>query len=413
MGNPAHLLAALGGSILILAGCGGSGGGGGGGNSSNNAAIPPASSAPVVATASNVLPITVNSGPAGSVNLAFASVTVCVPGSASACQTVDGILIDTGSTGLRIIASALGALALPQQTDASGNPVAECAQFADGSSWGPVKMADVKLSGKQASSLAIQVIGDPGFAAVPSGCPGRTRNTVSRLGANGILGVGSFRYDCGDACVQSTSPGIYYVCPSAGCTRTVRPLSGQVQQPVSVFAADNNGVVVQFPSVPDSGVASLSGTLTFGIATQSNNALGSAAVYTVDPLTGWLTTVYKGRTLPNSFIDSGSNAYFFQDSAIASCTVTGTLGFYCPPAPQSLSALIQGTNGRNTSIQFGLTSASSLFAGGGTAFNNLGAPNASFTSFDWGLPFFYGRTVFVAIEGAAVSGAPAGPFVAF
>src|SRR5207342_1303998 len=76
----------------------------------------PASTNVVAAPAQNVQPITVNSGPANNyVNGLFTSVTVCVPGSASNCQTIDGVLVDTGSSGLRILSSAL-TLNLPQQT---------------------------------------------------------------------------------------------------------------------------------------------------------------------------------------------------------------------------------------------------------------------------------------------------------
>jgi hypothetical protein len=46
------------------------------------------------------------------------------------------------------------------------------------------------------------------------------------------------------------------------------------------------------------------------------------------------------------------------------------------------------------------------------AFSNLGGPSPVSNSFDWGLPFFYGRNVFVAIEGQTTS-AGMGPFVAF
>src|SRR5580658_3932989 len=101
-------------ALMVAAGCsggsspssgnGGSGNGGGGGGST-----------------SNVQAITVTLEPvpgAGYVDGAFTSVTVCVPGSTTSCQTVGGILVDTGSSGLRILSSAL-TISLPQQTNGS------------------------------------------------------------------------------------------------------------------------------------------------------------------------------------------------------------------------------------------------------------------------------------------------------
>jgi Protein of unknown function (DUF3443) len=41
---------------------------------------------------------------------------------------------------------------------------------------------------------------------------------------------------------------------------------------------------------------------------------------------------------------------------------------------------------------------------GNAAFNDLGGPNPG--TFDWGMPFFFGRNVFVAIDGRQT---PAGP----
>ena len=86
----------------------------------------------------NVLPVAVNAGPANNyLNGLFASVTVCVPGQSN-CQTVNGVLVDTGSVGLRVLASAL-TLSLPPQTATNGGgQVLECAQFQDGFTWGPI-----------------------------------------------------------------------------------------------------------------------------------------------------------------------------------------------------------------------------------------------------------------------------------
>lgn len=403
-------LAALLAALTVIQGCGGGGG--------ESTSAPAATGTNTIAGASaNVQPISVNAGLGGTVNLAFTSITLCAPGSGN-CQTIDNVLIDTGSTGLRIMASALApALALPQQLDAQGDPVLACGHFADGYTWGPVKLADLKIAGEQASSLPLQVIGDPKFSPqVPSRCSatGVSRNSVSELRANGILGLAIFRQDCGPACAQSASHGIYYTCPPAGCQAAVMPLALQLQHPVSKFAVNNNGVIIELPPVPPEGAATISGSLVFGIGTQFNNGIGRATVIGVDADTANFTTIYNGTSYSASFIDSGSNAFFFADAGTPVCTDPAAAGFYCPPATKNLSALIQGRNGRSASVGFSLANAVALVTGrpGYAAFGNLGAPSLGADVIDWGLPFFYGRNVYTAIDGAGTPAGP-GPYVAF
>src|ERR1043166_1318340 len=127
------------------------------------------SSGPV--PASNTQTIAVNGGPQGNyANGLFTTVTVCVPGS-STCQSVSGVLVDTGSFGLRLLSSALTTVSgsLPQQKDATGSSIFECAQFVDSVVWGPVKTADITISGEKGSSLPIQLI-DASTTPVPAGC---------------------------------------------------------------------------------------------------------------------------------------------------------------------------------------------------------------------------------------------------
>ena len=383
----------------FLSGCGGGG-----------AAASTAASGPIASAAANVQPIVVDLGPAASANVPFTTITICIPGT-STCQTIDHVLVDTGSSGLRIVSSVLAStIVLPQQVDVNGQPLAECAQFADGFSWGPIKFADVNISGEFAGSMPVQVI-DNTFA-VPSSCSsaGVAEQTVQDVGANGILGIGMFVYDCGDACVSQALPGIYYVCPTTGCQPVAQALAAQVQNPVASFANDNNGTIIQLAPIPPGGTTNVQGALIFGIGTQSNNAVGAATVITVDPQTGEFVTQYNNHTF-QSFVDSGSNALFFSDPLIPVCS--SDPGFYCPAAPLNLTAILQGFNGVTATVNFNVISAANLFNNAtNAAFAELAGPSIGPESFDWGLPFFFGRNVYTAIEGRNTSNGP-GPYFAF
>ncbi len=382
--------------FALLSACNG---GSGGGNSSTLVS----STTP---TGDNVVAISVNPGLTGSVNRAFTTVTVCVPGT-SQCQTIDNIAIDTGSMGLRVLASAIGSMSLPTQTSISNHPLAECIQFVDLTHvWGPVKLADVKIGGKTANSLPIQVVGDSSVGTEPSTCASgnsaANMDTVAEMGANGILGVGLFQQDCGNYCSLYTTNNVYFDCPTTTCTQTAATLASQVHNPIDFFGSDNNGVVIDLPSVPASGSASVNGWMIFGINTRDNNALGSATAHTTSAV-GYVGTNYKGSYYPQSFIDSGSNGLFFPDASIPQCTTA--VGFYCPPNTLQLTGTIVGRNNVSTDIVFGVTNAEAL-NGSLFAFNNLAGPYSA--GFDWGLPFFFGRKVFTALETNLE-----GPYIAF
>jgi Protein of unknown function (DUF3443) len=374
-------------------------------------------------TTSNTLAINVNTGPAVSAgtlatNSAFTSITVCVPGSTSQCQTISGILVDTGSSGVRILSSAL-TLTLPQQKDSGGNAIAECTQFVSDETWGPVQTADLTIGSETAGSQAIQVIGGSGSgvsATAPTSCSsqGPVDDTLASFGANGILGVGNFIQDCGPACApgSTSNPGFYYTCPSSGCVVTTEALTSQVSNPVVSFAKDNNGVIVELPSAT-SPQTSLAGSLIFGIGTQSNNGLGGATVYTLDA-TGEFTTLFqKNNQSYSAFLDTGSNAIYFLDTTTTGMPICAApLTFwYCPTGTQNFTAVNQGTNSANTTINFSVGNAQTLTSNqsDGVA---PGIAGPSPNTFDWGLPFFYGRNVFVAIEGQSTPGGT-GPYVAY
>jgi hypothetical protein len=372
-------------------------------------------------TTSNVQSISVSVGPAAAVGTpaidsAFTSVTICAPGSATRCQTVSGILVDTGSSGLRVLASVL-TVSLPQMKDSNSNSIAECAQFEDGQSWGPVQMADISMAGEKASSLAIQVIGSASFPTVPGSCSslGPVEDDLAGLGANGILGVGNFVQDCGPGCASSgqSNAGFYYACPMANnCQITAQAAAQQVSNPVAFFASDNNGVIIELPAV-SAPAASISGSMIFGIGTQSNNGLGSAKVYTLDPDLGNLTTSLNGQTYTDaSFFDTGSNAIYFLDAATTGLPTCNDYTFlYCPTSTKSFSATNLGVNGVSGSVDFEIDNADTLVANPSVGVApNLGGPNPG--GFDWGLPFFFGRNVYTAIDGKSTPGGT-GPYVAY
>ena len=382
-----------------------------GGGSANNGSSPP----PIATSGNNVQPITVNSGPANNyANGVFTSVTVCVP-STSTCQTISEVLVDTGSYGLRLLSSAGdGALtlSLPGQNGANGNPIAECAPFVSAYTWGPVETADITVSGEHASNVPVQVI-DPTFSSIPAACTNTglpANNTLATLAANGILGVGPLAQDCGTSCVQTGSgnPGVYFECVSDSCQVAALPLTQQVQNPVALFAADNNGVILELPAAA-SPAPSLSGSMVFGIGTQSNNGLGSAQVFAIDD-NGNFSTTYNGQSYA-AFLDSGSNAYFFLDSATTGLPTCGDdSGFYCPSSTTTVSATVS-SGSVAAQITFSVSNADSLFSNSTDAvLPSLAGPNPG--KFDWGLPFFFGRNVFTAIDGRSTP-AGTGPYWAF
>jgi hypothetical protein len=128
---------------------------------------------------------------------------------------------------------------------------------------------------------------------------------------------------------------------------------------------------------------------------------------------------YKNTLYSEAFMDSGSNIYFFNDSSITECTSgsgSTETAVYCPSSELTETALVEGASGNpQTSVTFFVTNAETANEAF-TAFDNVAAPftpaETTTSQFDLGLPFFYGRNVFVAIEGQNTSGGT-GPFVAF
>jgi hypothetical protein len=374
----------------------------------------------------NSMALTVDAGPStatGQINRPYVTVKVCAPGSQTQCVTIDHVMLDTGSAGLRLVRSILtaGGVSLAAETDAQGQSVEECMTFGGGQTWGPVAPADITLAGETAAKLPVQVMDDSNAGAPPPascGANGTLINGVSGFGSNGVLGVGVFAQDCGAACVSPTTPlAIYYGCTAAGvCLAENMPLANQVTNPVAMFASDNNGIIVNLPNLQSAnGDVSVQGELIFGIATQTDNALPATGLTVLGAdAQGHFTAAYNGGTtvLP-ALIDSGTDSYSFDDPTIAVCAAGQYIGYYCPAvAPQSLFAINMGVGANNASntVNFAIADPNS-FVATAAAFTDLGGGGGS-TRITWGMPFFYGRKVYFGID-QRVSGAHTGPFYAY
>jgi len=120
-------------------------------------------------------------------------------------------------------------------------------------------------------------------------------------------------------------------------------------------------------------------------------------------------TFYQNSAYYGSFIDSGSNGFFFLNSQtlgsqMPSCT--DRPGWYCPLTSQSFDVVNRGSSGGAqgagppSPATFAISSADQLFqTPGNFALPSLGG-NWPLTPlvFDFGLPFFYGRPVFTFIN---------------
>ena len=137
---------------------------------------------------------------------------------------------------------------------------------------------------------------------------------------------------------------------------------------------------------------------------------------------GFFTTQYQGRAIINSAIDSGTNGYAFSDT-----TIPTTGEWYTPTSERSLSATMEATNGSGHRSPCRSRSAmrptrwraasrpmtTSACTSPACLFYDVSTDTMlSEEGFLWGLPFFYGRSVYTVLENAKV-GTQAGPFVAF
>ena len=420
-------------TVLVACGGGSSSGpsadeGGNSGNGPNAEGKPPSVGNGDVPAGSNVVDLLVDGGPVGKkANVLYASVTICKPGSTSLCKTIDHVLVDTGSVGLRLLASEVPAdLQLSAAKNTSGNVLLGCANFLDGSfAWGPLALADVKLGGLTASNTTVQLVGHSDYDPFQDQCSsgGDPIITAADLGAKGILGVGLSKQDCGIACRGSARNGKYFSCINADCTDvTGATLASdkQLQQVVARFPADNNGFAIQMDSVSNAGAATAKGKMIFGLGTRSNNqfpALRVLATNSLGLLNGELRAngILMRGNYESTFLDTGSNGIYF-DSYLPTCGLGKYVDFYCPIKDIDFTVVIANAFAAQVRGSFTLSNGAALLQKGNSALPTLGGALSAPGLLDLGLPFFYGKTVVIGIDGLSTTGVgtgtATGPFYA-
>jgi hypothetical protein len=393
------------------------------GNTGTGTAAPPdpqtgsgsAGTTPVIRN--NTVPVSVQASQTGDFNRPFVSVTVCVPGT-NECQTIDRVLLSTSSTGLVLSAGVLRpSMNLPQLKDQSGKAAGRCllagtadsAGKYDSVAWVGVRKADIKLADMVASSLSIELMNDQALPSIPDICRSGADTLTTDLGFNGMLGLRHLDADCGAGCsIQVSAIPRYYGCDAFACAGVTMPIESQVRNPVALFEQGyNNGFSLSLPASEGVSNSVLQGSLVFGIGTQSNNQLGNAKVYRFDN-TSYLTAFYNGtqfRALP----DTAYRSIRVHDSSIPQCSSTTVNPYFCPTTQQPLSISLLAANGSREMLDVPIVRPPSSTAYQVSSFGRYGAVDEPLIL---GVPFYFGRTVFTAIEGRSTS-AGTGPFIAF
>ena len=351
--------------LFLISGCGG------GSSSSPSApeAVCTGGSPPGLASGTSTTQPVYESTCAGTVNTPVVTLTICVPHT-TPCKDVPNILLDYGSTGLRLSHTLSIAAELPQEKTTKGR-LYECYSFESGYNYGPVVTATVTL-GTNPVTVPVQISN----SSLSAPCGGTSSPFEPYY--NGILGVLFPQYDTTD------SSAAYY----AGGQHTTPPQAEIVRNPVYRLpsSSNKNGVRLSISTVvyESSGASGFTGTLSFG-------ALSGATFLQTDTV-GEITATYGGASYP-AFFDTGSNGFFFDTPSITQCT-GNFAGFFCQNAPHQSARMTPGTGtgtGQYT-LKFSIDDAQSLLSTGNTVFSTLGGFQAGL--FDAGFPaFLYGQAI--------------------
>lgn len=347
------------------------------------------STPPVIA--SNSVQITAGSGYNGNgVNTPYVTVTVCQPNT-TICQTLDHILLDTGSVGLKIDQSQLQ-MSLPAiAQDGSGLPISVCNLYGSGYAFATANYADVYIGGEKASNIPVQVIDDSSSqSGVPASCSNQG-NVVnfSNSGAKGIIGVNPMIN-------INNNTNIDYTCTNGSCTEINSgiPVTYLNVNPVGYFVSgNNNGEIISLPSVNASSNSNISGTLTFGINTESNNQVPTNVSSVQGDPTDFIGRFvgFSSNTIFSTMFDSGTNHFYFYSTEINQCS-----DLYCPNSPTAWNSQIinYDLDGSAIALSSIISTQTDYYA----LMPNWGIVAPSGEGL-YGLPFYFGKNVYLGFVG--------------
>jgi len=369
----------------------------------------------------NLLPLSVNGFncslyPQTTPNKACTTVVICNSNQTN-CTSITDLRVDTQTSGIHIFQDALPSTlytSLQNISTTNGN-LGNCFNYEGYSYWGNVFQAIVLLNGQKAS-VPIQIIDNtkthPTTSESTNLCTSLTNTPTNSSKAHyqGIFGIGPKQQDCGSSCV-STPSIYYYSCPNglaqsiATCTQTTVPLNQQITNPIAELAENNNGVILQLPQVPSAGVPSVEGSIILGIDTETNNA--STGTQYIPTNTDTSISVSSQGQSYSAMINAAASAFTFP-STITTGTVN-QITYYCPTTAQNFTSMIYGS--QNIPLTFSIGNATSLLGHSSYVFAELGIPSSQNTII-YGIPFFFGKSVFVGFENRS-SSLGQGPYYAF
>ncbi|KGA93836.1 Heavy-chain fibroin [Leptospirillum ferriphilum] len=432
--------------FLLFGGCGG--GGGGAGGASAGCSPCPSGTNGAYSYYANTIPVYMGYfNGALQVNVPYVTVRICIP-STTQCQTINNVLLDTASSGLRIFSDAL-TISLPN-VQVGGQDVATCESFGSGNIWGGMYFADVYLAGEPSFKLAVHV-GSSSFGlsgTPPSPCNSSLVSSATQAGMNGILGIGP---------VPEGYVTSFYACNGSSCSslnssqgQDLTSENGYIRNPLFALASetdsgDINGVTIQLNAVPSGGLnysqtngspGMVVGKLILGVNGQSDNptpqptASTLYGIYDCTCSNGFILTGLFGsslgtnNTIDETLFDTGTTYADYAYSNVntwtppTTCSVSGygsldNLTWYCPSSDTPYTYdVIYNQDGNAPdyfySLVFHIGNASTLLSNAsnnaGVAFNNLAYEYTGSSNFmDLGVEVYFGHDVQILYPGTPLS----------